>query len=227
MTDDDLAAVAALAEPARRELVRILTVAEHPLDRDELAESAGLTRATAAFHLEKLVDSGVLVAEYRHRGERRGPGSGRPAKFYSLARDELVVAIPPRRYDLAGELLAGAVERSDSTGRPVRECLLAVAAEHGAGRSDPGRPVADTLDALGYDPVDDEAGGYVLANCPFHRLSSRHTDVICSANAAFVSALSAGASDDRDAWLEPLAGGCCVRIGAPGSRGAGDGGSSD
>lgn len=218
MTDDDVAAVAALAEPARRELVRILTAEGSPLGRDELAERTGLTRATTAFHLEKLVDAGVLVTEFRHRGEKRGPGSGRPAKFYSLARDELVASIPPRRYDLAGELLAGAVERSDGTGLPVRECLLAVAAEQGAARSDPSRPVAETLDGLGYDPVDDDAGGYVLANCPFHRLSSRHTDVICSANAAFVSALSAGASDGREAWLEPLAGGCCVRVGAAGTE---------
>ena len=221
MTDDDVAAVAALAEPARRELVRILTAEGGPLGRDELAERAGLTRATAAFQLEKLVDAGVLVTEFRHRGEKRGPGSGRPAKFYSLAHDELVAAVPPRRYDLAGELLAGAVERSDSTGLPVRECLLAVAAEQGAARSDPSRPVAETLDGLGYDPVDDDAGGYVLANCPFHRLSSRHTDVICSANTVFVSALSAGASDGREAWLEPLAGGCCVRVGAAGEQAAG------
>lgn len=214
MTDDDLTAVAALADPVRRELVRILEASTEPLGRDELAERVGLPRATAAFHLEKLVDSGVLVAEFRHRGERRGPGSGRPAKFYALARDEFAAAVPPRRYDLAGELLASAVELSDATGRPVRECLLSVAGEQGAARSDASRPLSDTLGDLGYEPVDDAEGGFVLANCPFHRLSSRHTDVICSANVAYVSALSAGASDPRDTWLEPLAGGCCVRVGA-------------
>ena len=213
MTDDDLTAVAALAEPVRRELVSLLQAAAEPLGRDELAERVGLPRATVAFHLERLVDSGVLAAEFRHRGDKRGPGSGRPAKFYTLARDEFAAAVPPRRYDLAGELLASAVELSDTSGRPVRQCLLHVAAQHGAQSSDPTRPLTDTLGELGYEPVDDEHGGYVLANCPFHRLSSNHTDVICSANAAYVSALSAGASDPRDTWLEPLAGGCCVRVG--------------
>jgi predicted ArsR family transcriptional regulator len=223
MTDDDLTAVAALAEPVRRELVRLLEAAAEPLGRDEFAERMGLSRATVAFHLERLVDSGVLVAEFRHRGDKRGPGSGRPAKFYSLARDEFTAAVPARRYDLAGELLASAVERSDSTGRPVRECLLHVAAENGAQRSDATRPLTDTLGELGYEPVDDDQGGYVLANCPFHRLSSRHTDVICSANVAYVGALSAGASDPRETWLEPLAGGCCVRVGpvAPAAPAAG------
>lgn len=213
MTDEDLTAVAALAEPVRRELVRLLEAAAEPLGRDALAERVGLPRATVAFHLEKLVDSGVLAAEFRHRGDKRGPGSGRPAKFYTLARDEFAAAVPPRRYDLAGELLASAVEISDSTGRPVRECLLKVAGERGASRSDATRPVGDTLGDLGYEPVDDEAGGFVLANCPFHRLSSRHTDVICSANVAYVAALSAGASDPRETWLEPVDGGCCVRVG--------------
>ncbi|KQR54245.1 hypothetical protein ASF88_05435 [Leifsonia sp. Leaf336] len=213
MTDDDLTAVAALADPARRALVRLLETAGEPQGRDELAERVGLPRATVAFHLEKLVDSGVLVAEFRHRGDKRGPGSGRPAKFYSLACDEFAAAVPPRRYDLAGELLASAVELSDSSGRPVRECLLSVAAESGARRSDATRPLDGTLGDLGYEPVDDDRGGFVLANCPFHRLSSRHTDVICSANVAYVAALSAGASDPRETWLEPLAGGCCVRVG--------------
>ena len=66
MTDDDLTAVAALAEHVRRELVRIVEASAEPLGRDELADRVGVPRATAAFHLEKLVDSGVLVAEFRH-----------------------------------------------------------------------------------------------------------------------------------------------------------------
>ncbi|WP_395245695.1 helix-turn-helix transcriptional regulator [Agromyces sp. MMS24-K17] len=213
MATDPLTAIAALADPARRELYRLLEAGDRPLGRDELAEATGLPRATVAFHLEKLVDAGVLVAEFAHRGDRRGPGSGRPAKFYALAQDELSATVPPRRYDLAAELLATAVERADASGRPVRECLLAVAAEQGEASGDPARPLADTLGDLGYDPVDDDAGGYLLANCPFHRLASRHTDLICSANVAFAGALSEASADHRPVWLEPLAGGCCVRVG--------------
>lgn len=214
MTTDPLSALAALADPARRELYRLIEAAGRPLGRDELAETTGLPRPTVAFHLDRLVEAGVLEAAFAHRGEKRGPGAGRPAKFYALAHDELSAAVPPRRYDLAAELLATAVERADQSGRPVRECLLAVAAEHGEASADPGRPLADTLDALGYEPVNDEEGGYRLSNCPFHRLASRYTDLICSANVAFVGALSAAAADHRPVWQQPPAGGCCVHVGA-------------
>jgi predicted ArsR family transcriptional regulator len=218
MTPDALSALAALADPVRLELYRLIEAEGRPLGRDELAERTGVPRATVAFHLEKLVDAGVLVTDFAHRGDRRGPGSGRPAKFYALAHDELIAAVPPRRYDLAGELLARAVERADETGAPVRECLLAVAAEHGHACGDPGRELAETLDAVGYEPVADDDGGYRLTNCPFHRLAARHTDLICSANVAFVGAISDESPDRRPVWLEPATGGCCVRVGPSGLR---------
>src|SRR6478752_2717709 len=128
MADDDpsLTALSALADPARRALYHELERSHRALDRDELAERTGLARATAAFHLERLVDAGVLVTTFAHRGDRRGPGSGRPAKFYAPAQDELTASVPPRQYDLAAELLATAVERSAQTGEPASECLLSV-----------------------------------------------------------------------------------------------------
>lgn len=210
------AGMAALADPVRLRLYRLIEASDRPLGRDELAERTGVARATVAFHLDRLVEAGVLVSRFAHRGERRGPGSGRPAKFYEPATDELVASVPPRRYDLAAELLATAAERSESTGEPVRACLLAVARERGDASSDPARPLIDTLEEVGYEPKPDDDGGFVLANCPFHRLARRHTELICSANVAYVGALSAGSSDQPDVRLEPLAGGCCVRVGGAG-----------
>jgi predicted ArsR family transcriptional regulator len=219
MTEDDpaLSAVVALADPVRRELYAVMRASGRPLGRDELAERTGIPRATVAFHLEKLLAAGVLATHFAHRGDRRGPGSGRPAKFYTTVEDEFVAAVPPRRYELAAELLATAIERSDSTGEPVRDCLLAVAAELGAERGDRDRPLVAALTELGYRPAEDDDGGYRLTNCPFHRLAGRHTDLICSTNVAFASALSEESSDHPEVTLQPWDGGCCVRVGHAGS----------
>ena len=211
---DAVSAVAALADPMRRRLYEILEGSAEPLARDELAERTGIARATVAFHLEKLVDVGALTTVFAHRSDRRGPGSGRPAKFYAVAHDELSASVPERRYDLIGDLLATAVDRSDRTGEPVRTCLVEFAEERGRELGDAEAPLVDTLAGLGYEPASDDAGGFVLDNCPFHRLASRHTEVICSANAAFVRGLAESTGEGRDVELEPGAGRCCVHLGA-------------
>ena len=214
-TDPDAAtlALAALADPSRRALYDTLRRSDHPLGRDELAELTGLARATAAFHLDRLVEVGVLDVEFSRRSGRAGPGAGRPAKFYSPARDEVTASLPARQYELAGDLLATAVEYSDQEGVPVRDALIATAGRRGRELGTDDVPLVDTLVGIGYAPVDCDDGGYRLTNCPFHHLAARHTDLICTANTAFVRGLTEESSEPRDVWLEPTAGECCVRIG--------------
>ena len=111
---DDFAAqvtgVGALAEPARRALYRYVVAQPEPVSRDQAAAGAGLPRHTAKFHLDKLVADGLLDTEYRRLSGRRGPGAGRPTKLYRRSSRQLAVSLPPRLYDLAGQILAGAVE---------------------------------------------------------------------------------------------------------------------
>ena len=212
---DAAAIIAALADPSRRALYDLLDRHGQPLGRDELAELTGLPRATAAFHLERLVEVGALTTVYARRSGRTGPGAGRPAKFYSRAADEVTVSVPPRRYDLVGEILATAAEDSDRTGASVRACALAAAEAQGHDLGDDSVPLIDTLAEVGYEPAPDGDGGYRLLNCPFHRLATRHTDLICAMNAAFVRGLADETAERRSVRLEPSAGRCCVRIGAP------------
>src|SRR5436853_488366 len=80
-------------------------------------------RSVASFHLDKLVDAGVVAVRFERTSGRTGPGAGRPSKLYRLADEELAASIPERHYDLAGSLLAAAVAESIRTGRPVRDCL--------------------------------------------------------------------------------------------------------
>src|SRR5918911_20308 len=53
-------------------------------------------RDLAAFHLDKLVEAGLLEASFRRLGERRGPGAGRPAKLYRRGAGEVAASLPPR-----------------------------------------------------------------------------------------------------------------------------------
>ena len=214
---DAAAILAALADPSRRALYEAVRRSGRPVGRDELAEEARMPRATAAFHLERLVEVGALAVEFRRRSGRSGPGAGRPAKLYALAAEELSASLPTRRYELAGDMLATAADRSEQTGAPMRETLIAVAESRGHDLGSPEVPLVDALIAVGYAPADCADGGYRLTNCPFHRLAARHTALICSANTAFVRGLVDESAEQRDVWLEPTAGECCVRIGTEGS----------
>jgi len=206
--------LAALADPSRRGLFEAVRRSGQPIGRDELAEQTGLPRATAAFHLERLVEVGALAVEFRRRSGRTGPGAGRPAKLYRLAAEELTASLPTRRYELAGDLLATAAERSDQTGAPMRSTLIETAEARGHDLGSRELPLVATLTSVGYEPADCADGGYRLTNCPFHQLATRHTALICSANTAFVRGLVDESAEQRDVWLEPTPGECCVRIGA-------------
>src|SRR3954470_16281796 len=115
-----VAAVAALAEPTRRRVYDHVAGRSEPVSRDEAAAALSVPRATVAFHLDRLVADGLLDVHYERRSGRSGPGAGRPAKFYRRAECTVSVALPERRYDLAGELLAEAlVEAEESGERPA------------------------------------------------------------------------------------------------------------
>ncbi|MBO0786733.1 MAG: helix-turn-helix transcriptional regulator, partial [Actinobacteria bacterium] len=58
----DAGAVAVLGEPARRALYEYVAGQGRPVSRDEAAAATGVKRATAAFHLDRLVAAGLLEA---------------------------------------------------------------------------------------------------------------------------------------------------------------------
>ena len=107
-TKADLGALAAFGEPARRALYAYVAAQGRPVSRDEAAGATGMRRATAAFHLERLVEDGLLEAGFARLSGRTGPGAGRTAKLYSRAHRQIDVSLPPRRYAVAGDILASA-----------------------------------------------------------------------------------------------------------------------
>ncbi|HEX2156941.1 MAG TPA: helix-turn-helix domain-containing protein, partial [Actinomycetes bacterium] len=96
--DRDLAAIGLLQDPVRRALYGHVAAAGGEVSRNQAAEAVGVQRGLAAFHLDKLVEAGLLEASFRRLGERRGPGAGRPAKLYRRASGEVAAILPPRTY---------------------------------------------------------------------------------------------------------------------------------
>jgi predicted ArsR family transcriptional regulator len=231
MADDfaeQVAGVAALAEPVRRDLYRYVVAQPDAVSRDQASAGIGVPRHTAKFHLDRLVDEGLLDTEFRRLSGRQGPGAGRPTKLYRRSGREVSVTVPERRYDLAGQLMASAIEESARDGVPVRQSLNRVAAALGArlgteARTSSGRrPSRDTLvesactvlEQHGYEPRR-EGRRVTLANCPFHALATEHTELVCEMNLALVSAVAEHSADRRlAATLDPADGRCCVVLDA-------------
>lgn len=208
-----VARVGSLADPVRRALYRF--VAEQPgaVSRDQAATGVDVPRHTAKFHLERLVDEGLLVTEFRRLTGRTGPGAGRPAKLYRRARRELTVSVPSRRYDLAGQVLADAAERA-LAGTPMAEALTAASEDAAVQVAGAGEvTLAEALVPLGYEPRVAEDGAITLGNCPFDLLAAGHRDLVCGVNRTFVSAL-ARHTGGAGGTVEAVAPGpgCCVRL---------------
>ncbi len=220
--EDEIDAVAALKDPLRRTLFLYVDRASDDVSRDQAAEAAGISRALAAFHLDKLVEEGLLDTTFRRLNGRAGPGAGRPSKLYRRSERELSLTLPAREYELAARLLAQAME----SGRDPRVALPDVAQDAGraigkqAGAAARGRSrearirgVMAELAAHGFEPYRDGQRIY-LRNCPFHALSRDYTQLVCGMNLALMEGLVQGASAPRlSARLDPAPGRCCVVLG--------------
>ncbi|MFJ7333092.1 helix-turn-helix transcriptional regulator [Streptomyces sp. NPDC101116] len=209
-----VSAVAALDEPTRRRLYDHVVRQPEPVSRDEAAEALGLARQTAAFHLDRLAGEALLDVVYERRSGRTGPGAGRPAKLYRRSAQEVTVSLPERHYELAGRLLAQALEESESTGEPVRSVLHRKAHGLGARLAGPGRAaeVFAVLEEQGFEPRSD-GEAIVLGNCPFHALAREHTQTVCGMNLHLLRGLLDGlAESGLRARLAPSPGHCCVRL---------------
>lgn len=204
-------AVTVLVDQVRRALFDFVRSQDHPVTRDEAAEAQHISRNLAAFHLDKLVDAGLLQARYEAPTDQPR-GRGRTPKVYEPAPGCISLTIPERRYDLIGEILAQAVAEDPTD---ARSAALRLAAQRGVaiGREVGGSgPVAPVLAELGFEPADDEEL-IRLRNCPFHELAVQQTELVCGLNQAFITGLLDGLGrTDLKAKLAPTPGACCVQI---------------
>ena len=216
--DTRLSRIGALADPMRRALYQYVAAQAEPVTREQAADALDVPLHVAKFNLDRLVDEGLLAADYRRPSGRGGPGAGRPAKCYRRADLEVAVSLPTRRYDLAARLLLKAVARSERSDRVAADELQQVAYDTGRDVGAVHRAHSQSsalLDALaegGYEPRADR-DCITLANCPFHVLVGDETELVCGMNQSFVQGLLDGmGATGHEARLDPAPGRCCVRV---------------
>lgn len=223
---EQVSRIAGLAEPTRRALYGFVISQSGPVGREQAAAATGVPPHVAKFHLDRLEADGLLESEYSRPPGRRGPGAGRPAKRYRRSARALSVSLPERHYDLAGQIMAQAIAAATQSGAPIANELHNAAADAGSelgqmvttrlGRCrSPAAcrdAVSDVLAEHGYEPHDTN-GTIILANCPFHALAVRHTQLVCGMNLDMINGMLESCElDGLHAKLDPAQGRCCVTI---------------
>ncbi|WP_026401676.1 helix-turn-helix transcriptional regulator [Actinomadura rifamycini] len=234
---EDIDAIALLQDPVRRRLYEFVAARGREVGRNEAAEALGLGRTLAAFHLDKLVDGGLLEAGSRRLTGRSGPGAGRPAKVYRRSAVERGVSVPARDYGTAASLLAEAAEAAGLDGElqeAARRRGRALAAAEG--------PCGDlaglerVLARRGYEPVRvapggedsgrgdggesaEPAGGCGAAgggagvvrmrNCPFGAVAEAFPPLVCGMNVALLEGMAEGSRGVR-VRMDARPGWCCA-----------------
>jgi predicted ArsR family transcriptional regulator len=221
--EQDLSPLALLDEPVRDALYVYVVSKGRPVGRDEAARKVGVSRALAAFHLDRLAEAGLLDTSYARLTGKSGPGAGRPAKVYRRSAREFHVSVPPRDYFLMARLLAEALAGRADPRRALTAAARGTGMEIGrevrrragrrAGRARLLRALTQVLEEHGFEPRGDGSGTVVLANCPFDVLSREYTALVCGTNRSLFQGLVEGlGSVGKVSPVTPKNGGCCVRI---------------
>lgn len=223
--DRAIDSVSVLSEDSRRRMFTFVRRAGRAVTRDEAAASVGISRKLAAFHLDKLVEAGLLRARYERPGGMRKVG--RQPKVYEPTDAQITVSIPDRRHELLADLLLDAVltEGADENAAQAamrtaeqrgRQSGAAAREEIRPGRLGPERGLTACerlLDQYGYEPVRETPTRLRLRNCPFHPLAGKAPELVCGMNRAFLGGYLDGLGvTGIEAVLAPQPGECCVRL---------------
>jgi predicted ArsR family transcriptional regulator len=220
-----LIAAAALNDPSRRRLYWFIRRAHKPVNREQAAASVGISRKLAAFHLDKLVEVGLLHATH----ERVEPVRkvGRTPKVYQPTQAVVRISIPEHQHDLLAEILLDAVlsQRAEET---AQQAAVRLARQHGAERGGaerarirPGRLGAEraltvaeaVLARHGFEPARDNLTTVRLRNCPFHPLTAKAPELVCAISHAFLAGFLHGLQATTvHAVLAPHPPECCVQL---------------
>lgn len=191
----------------------VLQQAGKPLGVSDMAKQVGLHSNTARFHLDGLVEAGMVERTVEDRAV-----PGRPRTLYAASPD----ASPTgrRSYRLLAEILASfvasetpdpegaALKAGDAWGRYLADKpapFQRVDAAAATGQ------LVSALDDVGFAPEAVTAGRkrrILLHQCPFREVAQTHQDVVCSIHLGLMQGLlkelDAPVQADRlDAFVEP------------------------
>ncbi|MCE0767412.1 transcriptional regulator [Pseudonocardia kujensis] len=214
-----------------------IRAAGRPVTRDEAAEAVGISRKLAAFHLDKLVDAGVLRADYRPAtGIRK---VGRAPKVYWPTEVDIQISIPPRQRELLVEILldavlarSGAVDGVADIDTDTTHDAYRAAHRRGhqigateRGQTRPGRlgaeraltAIVNILQRQGFEPRREASDCVRLRSCPFHPAAAKAPALVCGINQAFLDGLieGFGGAGALEAVLLPQVEECCVELRSP------------
>jgi predicted ArsR family transcriptional regulator len=220
----ELEAMAALREPKRRRLYQYVERQPRAVSRDEAAQAVGISRALAAFHLDKLVRLGLLKTEYRRLSGRSGPGAGRTSKLYRRSRHQFAMSLPHRNHELLARLLAeasGSGSRILPGAEPGRDYGRSLGSR--ARRRIRGHPaqarllacVEAVLESLGFEPYRASPLEVRLRNCPFDPLSRLYTPLVCGVGQAVISGIVEGVGADLRVGRDEQPDRCCGLVTLP------------
>jgi len=220
--NDQVRRVASLSEPNRRAIYSYVVGQGREVSRDETSEALGLSRALAAFHLDKLVEEGLLEASYRRLGTGTGPGAGRPSKLYRRSGLRVDVSLPQNQYALAARLLVRAIRDAGSPATLAKLAMdegfrIGTEARRRAGarpsKSSLLEKAIEVLTEYGFEPFAGAKGEILLRNCPFNAAVEESKEIVCGMNLGLMEGLIKGLRlGGVSARLDPKPGCCCVAI---------------
>lgn len=188
---------------SRARVLGVLQAANAPLGVEEVAERVSLHSNTTRFHLDGLVESGLVA---RSTEDRDLPG--RPRTLYTATPDSTRTG--RRSYRLLAEILTSYL--ASQTKHPSQAALKA-GEEWGRfltdrpapfGRVDAAeatRRLVETLDDIGFAPEAVTTGRkrqILLHHCPFRETAEQHAEVVCAVHLG----LMRGVLSELDAPLE-------------------------
>jgi predicted ArsR family transcriptional regulator len=186
-----------LGDDRRRAIYLFVMHSHGSVTVNEVAERFDIHRNAAKHHLDRLLQAGLLRAEFRRVNGRRGPGAGRPSKLYSAGDAEVSFSLPERHYDLLAHLVLQALTQGDDLenvglrfGRDLAEASGGTDGEGLAG-------VSAVLDRLGFrSHVETDADGctwITTENCPFGWVAAeQHEGEVCRLDRAIVAGVLEG-----------------------------------
>lgn len=200
----------------REQVLQALRASTEPLSLADVAARLGVHTNTVRFHVERLVDAGLVE---QTRIEHRT--AGRPPSYFRAIRT--MDPTGPRSFRVLAEILVTALDgRSEEAAEAGRAWGRRTAREV-AEADTPTERLVGMLDTLGFAPEvpPDGSGRLELHHCPFLELTRDHRDIVCPIHLGLMQgALETWGADltaDRlDAFVEPDM--CLARLGTRGGR---------
>lgn len=168
-----------LAQATRARLFALLGDLGRPAGIEELAQRLGLHPNGVRFHLDRLLEAGLVE-------RRRAPQPrGRPRDEWSVSAEALPGGDPPRAYGDLARWLARAIPPIPSRLRDVERAGREIGRELApSGAASTEDALRDTMTGLGFQPhLERGHSGRLscsLRNCPYRNSVKENQEVVCT-----------------------------------------------